>query len=1015
MAKKHSIQILLLLVLFCVPVSVLRADGDSDFAFAAGLFRKQRWDYAETAFRKFLKDHPEHERAKIARLYLGLTLSSLEKYGDAHAELKLFIRNNPGSRNLADARYRLGECSYYEGKYEQAITELTDYLRKHESHTLSSWASLMIGESHNSLKQYKKAELVLRPLLTSGVPRNITADVTFALAMAMQSQKESDQAIALFERVVAMQSDAFSSRAQARIGTIYFQNEEYAKSSRAYDLLVEKWPAKDIVPAATLQSAIAQFKLNEYDAALERLKRVPADSSSARRAAFWIGMCYQKLDRLDEARTTLLKVYEDAGDPAMAASVLFKRAQLEALDNQPAKAAQMYLDLATRWPTSRNATDSLINATDLFMGLENFAEARRTFSQLQSVSEDTKTSFSVRLLEARLLIAEGKAGDAIPLLEPLAEATSLSESQMLEAGFHLIRALHGDDQFVRVLEVFAPLKRLFSDPKNPDQHGAIVLAANSALATDDYATAESLAGDYLVLGTKELHADSLATRAVAAGHLKKYPDAKADLERLIKEFVDNSATWTAVRQTGQAAYEHKDFRDAADLFELGIDAKTTPATHAAILIGAAQCYFELTEYDRAIELCQQTKVAYKGTSGEIRAAYIEAFCTHTAGRPKEAGRLYLVLFTQLEEAKDLDPNLVRYLRVSGQKAAAIAAEQNDIAGADATWERVAKAMDQDPRLDDVLNDWALLNMKHSRFDRSDEIFRTLLDRFPESDHAGDARLSLAESILEAGDVDKALTEFQAIAGEAGYATAARETALFHVVELSVSLRKWKEVVTSCDQFEEQFGVSTLRPRVQLMKADAYVGLNNTDEAEQLLKLLRDSVINESIPADTWTDRIWVVMAQLALIQKDYDKVDAVADQLTGRRSDSAFLYQIRFTQGRRWKAKADFPKARQYFQQVIDDKNSAGTHVGAQAQFQIAETLLLQEDYRNAANAYLRVYINHQWDDMKAIAMYQAGQCEERLQQPDAAIRNYQTVVDEFPGSPDAEEAKKRIEALSAG
>ena len=1015
MAKKYSIQIILLLTFLLFPTNPAFADGDSDFAFATGLFRKQRWDYAEDAFRSFLKKNPEHERAKIARLYLGLTLSSLEKYDEAHAELRTFIADNPKSRNLADARYRLGESSFYQEKYTQAITELTAYLDSHQTHNLSPWASLMIGESHNALKEHKKAELVLRPLLTSGVPRNITADVTFALGIAMQNQKESDQAVALFERVVAMQSDAFSSRAQARIGTIYFLDGKFDKSSRTYDMLVQKWPDRSIVPAALLQSAIARFRLEEYDAALERLSKVPAESTSATRAAFWTGRCYQRLNRLNEARTAMLKAYEESGDTLIAAGILFKRAELEALDNQKEKAAQMYQDLATRWPASRYTADALTNATNHLMDINDFSAARRTLTRLKALEQNQQPVHSVQLLEARLLIREGKAADAVPLLEAVVSVTELTEPQMLEANFHLIRALHDDAQYVRVLEVFAPLKRLFSSRENTGQHGAIVLAASSALQTQDYATAESLAGDYLDLGTKELHTDSLATRAIAAGHQKKYPEAKADLERLVTEFADDSTTWNAVNITANTAFAHEDFQAAAELYELGLNAKGHPKIHADILIGAARSHIELDAFDRAIALCKQAQADYSGTPDEIRACYLEAFSTNSAGKPKEAQELYLAVFTRLEAVEELDPKLVQYLEVTGRNAALLSAELNDVAGANAIWKRVAEEMKDKPQLEETLFRWALLNLTHSQFDQSDQIFTQLLDRFPNSTHADVARLSLAESLLDAGEMEKSLSEFNEIATTESYAMPQRETAMFHVVEVNSSLRRWQAVVDSCENFEDLFGVSTLRPRVQLLKADAFIGLGKPNEADPLLQLLRDSVLDESIPTEVWTDRIWVVLAQLALGQKDYDKVDEIVTELVQRRPDSVFLFQLRFTEGRRWKARADFQQARQRFQQVLDDAHSAGTRLAAQAQFQIAETFLLQEAYRKAANAYLKVYISHQWDELKAEAMYQAGQCEEQLNQPEAALRNYRTVVDEYPESPDAAAAKKRIMELSKG
>ena len=81
---------LLVTVLFLHPQFAFADKAGDDFNLGVGLYRSQRYDQSADTFEKFLTEFPEHPRTTIARLYYGLSLSSLEKYAparDQHASL----------------------------------------------------------------------------------------------------------------------------------------------------------------------------------------------------------------------------------------------------------------------------------------------------------------------------------------------------------------------------------------------------------------------------------------------------------------------------------------------------------------------------------------------------------------------------------------------------------------------------------------------------------------------------------------------------------------------------------------------------------------------------------------------------------------------------------------------------------------------------------------------------------------------------------------------------------------
>ena len=991
------------------------ADADSDFMYATGLFRKQRWKYAADAFQSFLKDHPQHARAKLARLYLGLALNSLEDYAPARVQFETFIKDNPGSRNMADARYRVGECSYYLREYRTAIGQLSEYLQKHKGHNLNDWASLMLGESHNAVSDWDRAEAILGPLLQSEPNAKILSDTMFGLAVALQGRKQWADAVNMFRRVADQKSAGFSHRALARIGTIYFGTGEFEKSSAAYDELVANHADKPIAASASLQSGIAQFQLEQYKAALQRLAKVPAESEVSPWATMWRGLCHRELGQLKDARSALAKAFSKAGETSLAAEILFNRAQVEVLDNRRDIASQMFLDLADRWPEDSHVADSLFNAAELKMETGELAASRRILERLRS-NESAAAQPRVELLHGRLLLNENRVPQAIQILRTVASAPHENDRDKLLRHYHLIRALHRGEEFAEALTVFDQIRPLVTKPDSSEFFGAIALASMSSLELKRYDDAQQFATTFLDLeqdSAKE--ADALAARAVASGFLSQFEITKTELARLVSEFPDNAQTWMAVLQSAEAAWQQEEFQTSAELFTLAAERKSDPKVHLSGLSGAAWSHHRLGQFDQSAKLFRQARIDYPDSSSATESAYMEALSTLEAGMANEAGTLFLEVYNTLSKQAGGEKVSPWFLD-SGRMHARILGDAGKVDEADMMWEQLSKRFETAAELDEILDEWAYLNLQHQRFEQSDRIYSELLDKFPDSKFAGQARLSLAESEMQGNRLDTALREFTAIAMDPRYGDTEKEAALYHAIDIHAAQRDWADVIKYAGLFAENYSSSDLAPNVQLLYAEGQLDQKNLTEAKSVLLNLRKAILDGNLDSAAWTERIWVVLAEVALAQKKYTDVDVVAKELEQRNTSSRFLFQMRDVQGRRWKSQAepDFARARDYFGQVIRAETGRGTETAARCQFLIAETLLLEGDYEAALKEYYRVYLSYAYDDWRARGLFQAAGCEVKLQQFTAAVRSYEDLIKDFPDSELAEKAKTRLKELAA-
>ena len=1012
-ALPKRILLATLLAVFCLSPSCRADEATDDFNLGVSLYRKARYQLAADTFDEFLKTHAQHPRAALAQLYYGLSLHSLEQYDSARKQFLLYIEANPTSPHLADARYRTGESSFYLGDYNAAVTQLSEYLKLHSGHELNNWATLFLGESYTGTGEFAEAETTLRGLLESSPEIQLLPETQFELGRALEAQGKTQDALELFQKLADQKGGIFTARSLAHIGTIHFQAKDFAKASAAYDTIVADFPGQPITSKAALQSGAAQFALGNYRDALAKLENVPAAAPETKEAGLLKGLCLRELGELDSARKLLQDAYAKAAETPQAAEILYRRAELERFDDKKDVAAQMFIDLADRWPEDPRAAGSLFNAAEAKMELGDFAAATALLKRLESDSPGFST-FEVQILQGRMLLAEDKPENAVAILRTATETKGLTAGQDLLASYHLIRAYYRNKQFAEVLETFEPRKTQFQQSPSTGTVQAIALAALSCLETKQFEKAQQLASEFLVIETEPAkQIDALSARSVAFANLKRFDEAMADINTLTVQHSDTAQAWSAVVQSAEAAWRAKEYAAAAGFYKVAADHKVDPRVAESGMAGLAWSQFELGNFDVAVVTFQALVDAFPNSRGLNEAEYMVAFCQDKSGQEIDAARGFLALFDRLEptlaEKQPGHPDL-RFASDSGRAFSRLAAKNNQLDAANNAYERMTKSFPASADMAAIYDEWAYLNYSNKQYEKSDAIYELLLEKFPKSEFAGSARLTLAESAMVADRLDDALAEFKAISTSADYVDAVKEPALVHAIDILSAKRQWIEVMELSKTFADKYGASDRAPRVQLFFAQALLDQKDFAEADRNVQLLKKGVIEGLIPDAEWTDRIWVVEADIALAEKRYADIDKITDDFLQRKPKSKFAFQLSQIQGLRWKTQAepDFVRARQYFKQVTQDEFGRGTETAARCQFLIAETLLLQKQLKQAVIEYYQVY-RYPYPDWQARGLYQMAMCEEALGDQAGWTRTLTDLVKEFPNHELATQAKQKL------
>jgi cellulose synthase operon protein C len=1012
------------LLLVARPAEAAPAD---DLKLAVAHYNGKRYEEAAASFQLYLKAAPKDAKEiPTAQFFLGLSQVHLEQYDDARQTLRAFVRDHAKDEHVADARYQTGWSSYLLGDHESAVREFRSFLDNHEKHRNAEYALTYLGDALLQSQEPDAAAKSFRRSLDAFPKGAMAEDARMGLARAYELQKLATEAIEEY-RVVANDPRA-TRRAEARFAAagLLYGIDLFEESAEEYDAFVDAFPEGKLLPAARLNGGFAHFKAGNFETAIERFDAAAADPEQAGTARYWSGLALRELGEHARASAQLAAAFAAAKEGANAPTILYQWADTEFLRGEYASAAKLFAQLSDGWPKDDLGDDALHEAGNSALRNGDVNEAIRLVNLFEERYGDRgPLAIRQQVLTARIELARGKPEDvrrAEQRLEVVLRTAKDDDETIDHARYELARAryqLEDHDGVAKALEQLLP--RVRKAGRASPYVEALVLASSSLLAAEEYAAADVAAADYLSLeptGPQAHHAT--ANRAVARARLGEREPAENFLEALAVLDRDAELLHRTQYDVGEIAYDAEDYAWAAAAYESvledGLDTKLAPAA----LYGLAWSKYQQKDFAAATPRFRSFVERF-GDDPKLgpEARFMVGKSLQDAGEFAEAAKAFEAGFAKYAPSTPAAAGAEQegstgYAFKAGVQAAESSRRGGDVARADEAFQRVHATFPKAKGDDVLLDTWALMHYRAENFERADELFRELVERHPESDRADDARFHLAESANLAGRTEDARKAFTALAADASADEYVRELSLFHLLELDVAARDWPAVVERSQRFVERFPKSRHVPLATFRRAEALVGgdAKGTAAARTLLTGLLDDWSANEVAKEPWFARVRLLLAELAVREKDYDAAVAHVETLFEERPESPFLYQAHELRGRVHKQQAQFVEARAEFAKVTDDEHGAKTETAAKAQFMIAETHLMQKDYRNARREFVKVSTLYDFPEWRAHALFQAGGCDEALGNLDAARQAYQDLLADYPESDHAQDARDRLRVL---
>jgi TolA-binding protein len=776
------------------------------------------------------------------------------------------------------------------------------------------------------------------------------------------------------------------------------------------------------------------------------------------------------------ALSTLEKALKRFPKSALAPALQFRSAEALLKQNQLPEAEALFLRVAQAAPDDPWADEAMSRAAQTALDRKDPVTARTLAGELVQRFPRSPLRTEARLIEARAVAMQGKYQEAVAIFESIVKASDratggpaapLSPASAQAARYELALAYRA---LGRSAEAQAILDRLAQGPSSPVAADAQFLIGQAHVEAGRYAEAVPALERYLADHPQGDVADFAVAHLTAAQlGLGRAEEAWKTLGKLTAGFPHSKALPPARLRLAEAALAAHQLERAAEQFRAvagavldqgrpgaGVSNRSDKAPDPALRVRA------LAGLGRTLQELGKPAEAAAAFAAVLESAPADPLAPEMAlaqGRALEASN-------QAEAALDVYARTAQRFGKSQHGPRAALARARLLAKLDRHTEaaRVFEQLVNDPAardglaragtsVDAILAEWGWTLVDAGRLAEADRVFTRLLNEYPDSPHAADARFNLAESANLAGnhaEVIRLLTPLSTVkAGEvksnsaptgvktptAGPSDATAPGAdprppsarpgapstdslrrllpavLYRLGRTQVELKDWGSAGATFDRLLADYPDNPYRREARFLRAESALRQGDAAMAGSGFAALLEGPPDRQDP-EGFSRLVRLKRLQCQVALKRWNEVLQATKALRAElAAGDPAIAELDYARGQALLGLGRVEEARTAFQAVLAARR--GGELAAQAQLMYGETYFHQDHFHEALREFLKVDILYKAPHWQAVALLEAGKVYERLEQWADAAETYEGLVARFPRDPIAAEARTRRDVAS--
>ena len=950
------------------------------YKLAAGFYERGQWEEAKKAFGEFLTNNPQVAETPQANFFLAETMMQQQQFRAAYLRYQQFLKQYPGHTLAVRAMFRMGESAFRDNKKSIAVRMLEEFTRKHPQHELNQYALCYLGQLRLAKSEPQLAQLAFERSLQAYPSGPMAVESRLGAGNALMKQGYHDDARQLFEYCVENNENkpSIADEAKLQLGllALYRNPAEHEEAQKWFAMVAEN-ASDDTIRATAILSwarSIGESKPVEAYELLEPIIGWELPSGLKTDLLIEAAIAASKTDRSEIAigwlkQVRFIKPYNQKTLDA----VRFELRILESQDMAPEAiqlATEFNLEVEKRTLIAR--TQEAIGRQQYSDG--DFGSSLETFGTLLKLKEANADQRMVwRYFQALNFIGLKKLERAEKSLEQISDDFS--------------------DENLKSLVQFCKASVKFRLEKYGAAIPYFLQYLNNDLDQNDRDNAkQELAICYAK--TNRIHDADLQLDALLDGGGLSLGGIDDELESVVELVADSARQEN--KQIAEKWYSY--------LKQHSTDEQRRMRADRWLLVRSLETPIE----KQTLSGFQKLFIKHPQDIRLVTTAIKNAKRIEAKNDIPTAIRWYELA---LANASTTNTKLVGGVRIKIAKLAYKQGSQSDLMLAKEHLEAwLANSTKDEALTPEVLFQLAWVYHDLSEPTKSIETFNALAQNFSSSKYWPDAAYRVAKHRVATKDYLGAKEMIDKILAKSDLPDAIKTRSYFLAGKIAFANQDWHAVETAMQSFVDQASSDDAKLTAKYFIAEALFQQQKNTQASKLFNQLHEN--SASLPSQ-YQPWVWLRTASLQLSADNAVGAAKLAAEAKDRFSAFQSGYEFDYLIARGLESEGLLNDARKQFEKVVASPTGGQTETAAHSQWRIGETFFHQEKYELAIAEYYKVDSLYAYPKWRAAALIQAGKCQEHLTNPKNAAKLYRQLLDRYPTSEFAAEAKGRMAKLN--